>query len=41
MSHIKENNVIHRVLEKGDLSNRHKMNGCSIQQVLRQNLSCF
>ena len=28
-------------LEKVDSSSRLKMNGCSFQQVLRQNLSCF
>ena len=30
-----------QIFEKGGLSNRQKMNGCSFQQVLRQNLSWF
>ena len=30
-----------QIFEKGGLSNRQKMNGCSFQQVLQQNLSWF
>ena len=29
------------MFSKGDLSNRQKMSGSYLQQVLRQNLSCF
>ena len=30
-----------KVFERGDLSNKKKINGCSFQQVSRQNLSWF
>ena len=29
------------MFKQGDLSSRQKMDGCSFQQILRQNVRCF